>query len=529
MNLEDALLKIKALEDHLNDVLKENDGLKLVNDDLKIENEAQKVLIFKQQKKLNELLGQKELIRQKLVIEQIKPFVRKSEKIDEIVVNETESVLKQTKPPGRKKGGRNFSRIDLESAVVDTIYEDPDDLSCSVCHADLALASQKARYVVEVIPSTIKVTKIIKRSYKCPKDNTFYYPLSQAAFPGTLLTPSFAAYIAYHKYELGIPFHHLERHLTNVLNIPISKQLMAHWMRLLAVKLQPVFDQMKDDLLNNASKVIHADETTLVVSRKPIEHVNRKKSYVYLYASSFYEHQIHIYDFHESRAIDATANWLKDYQGYVVCDDYGGYNKLRKTYPKIKLQRCWAHARRKFSDILKSLDKQDIKDTVSYKIIILMNQLFKFEALYKEKELPISEILKQREKDQIPIINQLKPYIFDTPLSPNALIEPAIKYVRGIWDDLLAYFKHPYLEISNNIAERAIKPFVINRKVFMTSGSYAGARYTTTIFSVIRTALINHLDVQRYLIYLLDNLDKKDINALLPYANQLPKELYSKP
>ena len=106
----------------------------------------------------------------------------------------------------------------------------------------------------------------------------------------------------------------------------------------------------------------------------------------------------------------------------MVCDDYGGYNKLRKTYPKIKLQRCWAHARRKFSDILKSLDKQDIKDTVSYKIIILMNQLFKFEALYKEKELPISEILKQREKDQIPIINQLKPYIFDTPLSPNALI-----------------------------------------------------------------------------------------------------------
>lgn len=59
----------------------------------------------------------------------------------------------------------------------------------------------------------------------------------------------------------------------------------------------------------------------------------------------------------------------------------------------------------------------------------------------------------------------------------------------------------------------------------MTAGSYAGARYTTVIFSIIRTALINNLDIQKYLIYLLNNLDKISLEKLLPYASGLPADL----
>ncbi|CDR30248.1 Transposase and inactivated derivatives [Acholeplasma oculi] len=200
----------------------------------------------------------------------------------------------------------------------------------------------------------------------------------------------------------------------------------------------------------------------------------------------------------------------------------------KKDILNIKLQRCWAHARRKFTYILKSIPKDQIKDTTSFKIVELICQLFKFEALYKETDVPVSDILNRRFIDQTPIINALKLYIIDTFLSLISLIESAIKYVRSIWSDLLEYFNHLYLEISNNIAEHAIKPFVINRKVFMKAGSYVGARYTTTIFSVIRTALINHLDIQKYLMYLLDNLGEIDLIDLLPYSDKLPKEILSK-
>ena len=59
----------------------------------------------------------------------------------------------------------------------------------------------------------------------------------------------------------------------------------------------------------------------------------------------------------------------------------------------------------------------------------------------------------------------------------------------------------------------------------MTSGSYAGARYTTKLFSIIRTALINHLDPEKYMTYVLENIKLKNIEKLTPYSENLPIHL----
>ena len=493
---------------------------------LKLEHENNLAIMFKMQTKLNELLKDKEIISEKYLIERVKPFIAKTEKINEVIINEAEEIIKEEKKTstrGRKKGGKNFSNIDFANSFTETIYEDP-VLDSNLSFDELMLASTKERYIVEVIPGTIKVIKVIKRSFK-DKLNNFYYPLSNEVFPGSILTPSFASYIAYHKYELGIPFHHLERHLTKTLNFNVSKQLLATWMKKTADVLTPLFDKMKNDLLNNQVGVIHADETTLVVSKRPNHDIERKKSYVYLYASSYYDKQINIYDFHESRRIDETALWLKDYKGYLVVDDYKGYNKLAKDNPNIKLQKCFAHARRRFVDILKSVSKDKQTGTVSYKILTLMNKLFAFEALYKKELLNASEILYKRESDQKPIIKDLENLIFNNTYKPNSAIEGAVNYVKSNWSELLTYFECGHLEISNNLAERAIKPFVINRKSFMTSGSYAGARFTTKLFSIIRTALINHLDPEKYMTYVLENIGRKNIDELTPYSESLPKHI----
>ncbi|MFH1692823.1 MAG: transposase, partial [Bacillota bacterium] len=127
-------------------------------------------------------------------------------------------------------------------------------------------------------------------------------------------------------------------------------------------------------------EVIHADETTLSISKRPLEDKDRKKSYVYVYTSSYYDAQIAIYDFHESRKIDATAAWLKDYQGTIVCDDYAGYTKLKKENPNSKLQRCFAHVRRRFTDIVKALPVEHQKESYAVKILEVIGKLFHSEA-----------------------------------------------------------------------------------------------------------------------------------------------------
>ena len=130
-----------------------------------------------------------------------------------------------------------------------------------------------------------------------------------------------------------------------------------------------------------------------------------------------------------------------------------------------------------------------------------------------------------RQKDQQPILDKLEDLLFNHTYKPNSAIEGAVKYAKNIWTDLKTYLNHGYVEISNNIAERAVRPFVINRKVFMTSGSYDGARYTTILFSIIRTAIINNINVSEYLEYLLDNINDQPISNLLPYSDKLPKTL----
>ncbi|MBU1141666.1 MAG: IS66 family transposase [Firmicutes bacterium] len=505
---------------NLKEALKENEQLKKENKALHKENEKSHRLIFKLHTKLNQFLRDKEIAIEKYTIEHIKTFIPKTEVMKAVIINETESLVKEKKT--RKEKAKNFETFDFERHVSETRYERPEMSQCPTCGGDLSLASQKVRYVVESIPATLKVTKIIKQSCKCiqcnPKDNQLYYPVSTSLFPGSIMTHSFASYICYHKYELGIPFEHLSRHIKETLDIEISKQNLALYMAKMSTILSPLYQHMKADLLSNQAKVIHADETTLSISKRPLEDKDRKKSYVYVYTSSYYDRQIAIYDFHESRSINRTAQWLKDYQGVIVCDDYAGYTKLKRENPNIKLQRCFAHVRRRFTDIVKALPVENRKESHAVKILDVIGKLFHSEAGYKEKNLLPSEILRKRNEDHPQILKTLEDLIFNPVYKPNSAIFSAVAYTKKVWPELTTYLSSGYVEISNNIAERAVKPFVINRKVFMTSGSYDGARYTTLLFSIIRTARLNDLNVSQYLEYVLNNIQKKDIQDLLPYS-----------
>ncbi len=509
----------------LHEALQEIERLRQENQILRDENETQKSLLFDLNKKLNELLKEKANVTEKYQIERIKTFLPKTEVIQPTVLNETEQVLRETKV--RKAKSPHFSTYDFERHVTEVVYEKPDFSDCPICGEALAVASEKVRYVVEAIPATLKVTKIIKQSLKCPRcndqNNTLYYPLSKATFPGSILTPSFAAYVAYHKYELGIPFEHLSRHINETLQIAIAKQNLATYMAKTASLLRPLYERMKSDLLHTSTKVIYADETTLSVSKRPLEDKGRKKSYVYVYTSSYYDAQIAIYDFHESRSIDQTAKWLKDYEGVIVCDDYAGYTKLQKANPKIRLQRCFAHVRRRFMDIVKALPEAKKQEGHAFKILTVIGKLFHSESLYREKKLLPSEIRKRRNEDHPKILKELEALIFDHIYKPGSAIEQAVDYTKKVWPDLSTYLSSGYVEISNNIAERAVKPFVINRKVFMTAGSYDGARYSTLLFSIIRTARINDLNVSRYLEHVLDHIGKKPLEDLLPYSPNIIK------
>jgi hypothetical protein len=81
------------------------------------------------------------------------------------------------------------------------------------------------------------------------------------------------------------------------------------------------------------------------------------------------------------------------------------------------------------------------------------------------------------------------------------------------------------LELSNNRAERSIKPFVIGRKNWLFSGAAKGARASSVIYSVIETAKENGLKPFEYLKYLFEtipNIESAKLDSLLPWSDCLP-------
>ena len=69
----------------------------------------------------------------------------------------------------------------------------------------------------------------------------------------------------------------------------------------------------------------------------------------------------------------------------------------------------------------------------------------------------------------------------------------------------MRYLEDGRLELSNNRAERSIKPFVMGRKNWLFSNTPAGAQSSAVIYSLIETARENDLDPYRYLVWLLHN------------------------
>ena len=96
----------------------------------------------------------------------------------------------------------------------------------------------------------------------------------------------------------------------------------------------------------------------------------------------------------------------------------------------------------------------------------------------------------------------------------------ALNYLNNEWSKLTGYLEDGRLEIDNNLAENAIRPFVIGRKNWLFSDSLAGVKASANLYSLIETAKANELEPYAYLRYLYTHLPRaasvEDIEALLP-------------
>lgn len=110
---------------------------------------------------------------------------------------------------------------------------------------------------------------------------------------------------------------------------------------------------------------------------------------------------------------------------------------------------------------------------------------------------------------------------------PKSLTGKAIAYALGQKKSLTAFLNDPRLELTNNAAERAIKPFVIGRKNWLFSNTEKGARATAVIYSVVETAKTagaKPFEFIRRIFEKLRSCDFRSFEELLPWNKNLTEE-----
>ncbi|AUG51491.1 hypothetical protein CSC3H3_01285 [Thalassospira marina] len=79
---------------------------------------------------------------------------------------------------------------------------------------------------------------------------------------------------------------------------------------------------------------------------------------------------------------------------------------------------------------------------------------------------------------------------------------------------MICYAYEGRCEISNNAAERAIRPLAIGRKNWLFAGSDAGGDRAAAIYSLIETAKMQGLDLRKYQAVVLGGIADHPVNRI---------------
>lgn len=435
-------------------------------------------------------------------------------------INEVEVNLEKKK--GRPVGSKNFCNIDLEGLAKETVTL---DIATELIKNGwkLTKVGEDISYLIKV-EKDIKVIKVIAPKYirSDEKEEKIYQTIKDEVFPHSVCTASLAADVINAKYSLDVPLYRYAKYL-NSQGIPLSDMDLTNYVKRSDELLKPLYEAIKDRLINQTANVIHSDETPLEVLDY-LKHENRKNGYIFAYVSSFYDNPIYLYDFNKTRETDKAKELLDGYKGYIVTDGYAGYDDL--VNKGIKIQRCFAHIRRKFYDIVKVLNDEQKKVSSANEMIKRIDCLFAKEAELKANKKSPLEILEARKSDSyMKIVNDIYDYLDAINAEEGTPLDAAVKYFKNIESESKTFLLDGHIPISNNICERAIKPFAIMRRNVLFAKTENGASISGRIFTIVQTAKANALVVDKYLEYALENINKVPVEDLLPWSEKLPKEL----
>ena len=410
--------------------------------------------------------------------------------------------------------------------VIEVPCTVPDeDRNCPYCNTLMEIIGKKVvREELRIIPAKVERIQYVQEVLGCPeckKDGASVIVGAETPSPllkHSLASPSTVAYVMYQKYVNSIPLYRQETDWKQ-LGVKLLRATLANWIIKCGTDyMGPVYERLHQHLLKR--DIIHADETPCQVLKEEGK-TAQSKSYMWLYGSGNDGlPPIRLYDYQPSRGGYHAEKFLKGFSGYLTCDGFGGYNKLKDV---IRCG-CLAHMRRYWYDALPGKSKKTKEKTPAEIGFDYCNQLFELEKEYADLD---AETRKVKRLETEPAIWKAYWSWLET-LYPTggSRLDKAVTYAKNQKPYMENYLLDGRCSISNNIAENIARPYAIGRKNFLFHDTVKGARASSIIYSLVETAKLNNLNIYAYLetvlLYMPDYKNEPEgIEELMPWSDMI--------
>jgi transposase len=389
-------------------------------------------------------------------------------------------------------------------------HHEPESTTCS-CGCALKRIGEDVSEKLDYTPGVFTVERHIRGKWTCMKCRT----LTQAPVPAEIIdkgipTSGLLAQILVAKYADHLPLYRQEA-IFGRAGFAIPRSTLGAWIGVCGVRLQPLVNALKAHVLR--CQVVHADETPVAMLAPGKGKTHR--AYLWAYAAGVFEPmRAVVYDFTESRAGEHARDFLGDWRGSLVCDDYSGYKASFAL--GVTEVGCMAHARRKFVEL-----HEANQSTIAVTAIDLIGQLYGVER--DVRLLDPGQRLRERRTRAAPIAEALHDWLLAqrVKITNGTATAKAIDYSLGRWAALTRYLENPTLPIDNNHDEQQIRPWATGRKNWLFAGTLMAGQRAAAIMSLIQSAKLNGHDPYAYLKDVLERLPTQlasHVDELLPHS-----------
>ena len=466
-------------------------------------------------RRIDQLSSQLELLKRHL-------FGRRSEKLDagqmpldlgELSVPEVAEVATPEPEESRSEGvrrGHGRRRLPAHLPRQRFEYDVPEsERTCRECRHSLVRIGEEVSEQLEYVPASFFVREHVRIKYACPDCEGSVMIGSAPAQPIDKGLPGagLMAHVLTSKYCDHLPLNRLEgifaRH-----GVELSRSTLCDWVAAGARLLEPVVEVMKQEVL--ASRKIHTDDTPVPVLDKGREVTRTGRLWVYVGDA---DHEGVVFDYTPDRSRDGPQSFLSGYKGYLQADAYAGYDGIYAGNEVIEVG-CWAHARRKFFDAMKS-DGRRCPIALGF-----IRRLYEVER--RARDLDEAARCALRQNESAPVLAQLKAWLDkqSPSVAPKSPLGVAIGYTLSQWTALTRYLEEGFLDIDNNAAERALRRVAVGRKNWLFAGSDEGGRRGAVIYSLVASCARLKISPYDYLRDVLERLPTHSPDALAALTPQ---------